>query len=101
MRTAVAAVFAAGLTFGLATPKAVADDRAHCQREIEKAESRVDHAIARNGEHSREADDRRRELNAERQRCWEKYHGWWNGHAHRWEAEHNWDHDDHHDNDHH
>jgi hypothetical protein len=29
-------------------------------------------------------------LNAERERCWNKYHEWWNGREHRWETEHNW-----------
>jgi hypothetical protein len=101
IRLATAAVFAVALTCSVAAPKAHADDgRAHCQRAIEKAESRLDHAIARNGEHSREAEDRRRDLNAQRQRCWEQYHGWWNGHDRRWETEQNWDRDDHHD-DHH
>jgi hypothetical protein len=30
-------------------------------------------------------------LNAERQRCWDAYHQWWNGKDHRWETEHSWD----------
>jgi hypothetical protein len=79
------------LLFVAAAPQARADDRSHCQHAIEKAESRLDHAIAHNGDHSREADDRRRELNAERQRCWEAYHQWWNGKEHRWETERTWD----------
>ena len=66
---------------------------------IEKAEARLDRAIHNRGEHSREADERRRELHAERERCWNQHHQWWNGKEHRWETEHNWDHD--HDNDHH
>ena len=55
----------------------------------------LDKAIAHNGERSREAEDRRRDLNAERQRCWDEHHQWWNGKEHRWETEQNWDHDHH------
>jgi hypothetical protein len=99
-RTTVAAVV---LSFGLllaTAPQMRADDRSKCQHAIERAESRLDQAVSRNGEHSRQADDRRRDLNAERERCWGQYHQWWNGKEHRWETEHNWD-DDHHDMDRH
>jgi hypothetical protein len=94
-KTVAAAVMAAALMFFMAVPRAHADDRSHCQHAIEKAESRLDKAIHDNGEHSREAQDRRRDLNAERQRCWEQYHQWWNGKEHRWETEQNWDNDHH------
>ena len=80
------------LLFVAAAPRAHADDRSHCQHAIEKAEARLDKAIHDKGEHSRDAEDRRRDLNAERQRCWDQYHQWWNGHDHRWETEQNWDH---------
>ncbi len=93
-KISAAVVAAVALTFFVAAPPAPADDgRSHCQRAVEKAESRLDHAIAHNGERSREADDRRRDLNAERARCWDRYHQWWNGHDHRWETEHSWDRD--------
>jgi Ni/Co efflux regulator RcnB len=92
-KTFAAIAMAVALIIFVATPNAHADDRSHCQHAIEKAESRLDHAIAHNGEHSREAEDRRRDLNAERQRCWDQYHQWWNGHEHRWETEQNWDND--------
>ncbi len=87
---AVAAVMAVAFMLFVTAPKAHADDRSHCQHAVEKAESRLDQAIAHNGEHSRQAEDRRRELNAERERCWGAYHQWWNGRDHRWETEHNW-----------
>ena len=96
--SAIAAVVAGALfLFVAAAPKAHDDDRSHCQHAVEKAEARLDKAVHDNGEHSREADDRRRDLNAERERCWSAYHQWWNGKEHRWETEHNWDNDmDHH-----
>ena len=106
----MAALIAGALWFFVAVPSAHADndDRRRCQHTIEKAESRLDRAIEKRGEHSREAEDRRRDLNAERERCWNQYHQWWNGRDHRWETEHwdqdrrDYDHrDDHHDNDQH
>jgi hypothetical protein len=81
----------------LSAPHVHADERDKCRHAIEKAEAKLDKAIRNKGEHSREADDRRRDLNAERERCWGAYHAWWNGKDNRWETEHNWD-NDHHDN---
>jgi hypothetical protein len=90
-KTAAAVVMAGALLFFVsAAPQARADDHSKCQHAIEKAEARLDKAIHDKGEHSPEADARRRDLNAERQSCWDKYHGWWNGKDHRWETEHNW-----------
>ncbi|HUB02247.1 MAG TPA: hypothetical protein VL983_06160 [Terriglobales bacterium] len=87
----VASVAALAFLLFVAAPRAHADDRDKCQHAIEKAEARLDKAIRDHGDHSHEADDRRRDLNAERERCWNAYHQWWNGKDHRWETEHNWD----------
>ncbi|HEY6767864.1 MAG TPA: hypothetical protein VI386_24180 [Candidatus Sulfotelmatobacter sp.] len=88
----MAVTFVAGaLLFFVSTPRAHADDREHCQHAIEKAEMRLDHAIQKTGERSRQTEERRRDLYAERERCWGRYHQWWNGKEHRWETEHNWD----------
>jgi hypothetical protein len=104
-KMAVTAIVAGALGFFVAAPRAHADDdRGKCQHAVEKAEGRLDRAVQKNGEHSHEAEERRRDLNSERERCWNQYHQWWNGRDHRWETEHNWDqdhHDDHHDNDQH
>jgi hypothetical protein len=94
-KTAAATVMGAALMFFVAAPRVHADDRSKCQHAVEKAEANLDRAVAHNGERSREAEDRRRDLNAERQRCWEAHHQWWNGKEHRWETEQNWDHDHH------
>jgi len=93
-----AALVAGALSLFVAVaPQARADDRSKCQHAVEKAEARFDRAVQEKGERSREAEDRRRDLNAERERCWGQYHQWWNGKEHRWETEHNWDADhDHH-----
>jgi hypothetical protein len=98
-KTAVAAVVAGALLLFVAAPRVQGDERDKCRHPIEKAEARLDRAIRNRGEHSREAEDRRRDLYAERERCWNQHHQWWNGKDHRWETEHNWEHD--HDNDHH
>jgi len=71
--------------------RADADDHGKCQRNIEKAEARLDSAVRKHGERSHEADERRRDLNAERDRCWSRYHGWWDGHDHRWHTDRDWD----------
>ncbi len=85
---AIVAITAVAILLFTATPRVHADDRAHCQHAIEKAEANLDRAIHAHGERSPQADTRRRELNEERQHCWDKYHQWWNGKDHRWETEH-------------
>lgn len=92
-KSAVVAVITGALCmFVAAAPPAHADDRSKCQHAVEKAEANLDRAIHDHGDHSPQAEDRRRDLNAERQHCWDKYHQWWNGKDHRWETEQNWDH---------
>jgi hypothetical protein len=80
-------------------PKAYAEpDHGKCQRDIERKEVKLDQAIRKHGERSHQADQRRRDLNAERERCWNSYHGWWNGHDHQWHTDRDWEdrHDDRH-----
>ena len=97
----VAVMTALGTAMFVTVPRSYADDHAKCQRQIEKAESRLDQAIHKHGEHSRQAEERRRDLSAERERCWSAYHGWWDGHEKKWHEAHDWDHDqDHHDDQH-
>lgn len=92
-KSAVVAVITGALfMFVASAPPAHADDRSRCQHAVEKAEANLDRAIHEHGDHSPQADARRRDLNAERQHCWDKYHQWWNGRDHRWETEQNWDH---------
>ena len=92
-KTAVASVVAGALLLFVAVaPRAYSETKQEkCQHAIEKAEARLDRAIHDKGEHSRDADDRRRDLNAERQHCWDENHQWWNGRDHRWVTEHNWE----------
>ena len=89
----LAATTALGTAMSVTLP-ASADERAKCQHKIESAELKLDQAIRKHGERSHQAEDRRRDLNAERERCWKAYHGWWDGHEHRWHDARDWD--DHH-----
>jgi hypothetical protein len=93
-QAALAIIASCMLLLLVATPKIHADDRDKCQHAIDKAEAKLDEAIRKHGDHSHEADERRRDLNAERERCWNEYHQWWNGKEHRWETEHNWNDND-------
>jgi hypothetical protein len=90
-KSTVASALAVALLLFVAAPLMHADNRERCQHAIEKAEARLDRAIHDHGEHSHAADDRRRDLNAEREHCWNENHQWWNGRDHRWETEHNWE----------
>jgi hypothetical protein len=90
---------ALGMSLLVAVPQSYADDHSRCQRDIERREMKLDEAIRKHGERSHQADQRRRDLAAERERCWSRYHGWWNGHEHRWHEDRDWDRD--HDRDDH
>lgn len=104
--TSAMGVASAMLLFAVSVPRAHADpdDRKKCEHQIEKAESRLDQAIRKHGPRSEEANERRRDLSAERDRCWNENHGWWDGRAHQWHDQRDWDRDDHdrddHDHDH-
>lgn len=101
-RLAVSAIMTAALIAAtlLTVPRSYADDdHAECRRHIERAESRLDEAIRKHGERSHQAEDRRRELHEQRERCWNQYHGWWEGHERRWHEDRDWDRD--HDRDEH
>jgi hypothetical protein len=83
---------ALGTAMFVSVPQVYADDHAKCQRGIERREMKLDEAIRKHGERSHQADQRRRDLNAERERCFSRYHGWWDGHEHRWHEDREWDH---------
>jgi hypothetical protein len=82
---------ALGTAMLVTVPPAYADDHAKCQRQVERAESKLDQAIRKHGERSPQAEQQRRDLNAERERCWNAYHGWWNGHDHQWHTDRDWE----------
>lgn len=86
---------AAAMLFLTATPGAKAETfEERCQRRIQHAEHELHEAVERHGRHSRKADHERRELRAERERCWREHHQWWDEHEHRWRTD-RWDDRDH------
>ena len=89
-QTILGALLGASLLAGTALP-AHADQDERCRRDIQKAEQNLDKAIRKHGEHSHQAEQRRRDLNAERERCWNAYHGWRNGHDHQWHTDRDWE----------
>jgi len=97
-KAAIAAALLSVLLLFAAVPPSHADERERCQQRIERAEARLDQAIRKHGEYSHQANDRRRDLTAERERCWRESHAWWDAHAHQWHSERDWDSDHDHDN---
>jgi hypothetical protein len=72
-KTILCAMLAMSLLAGLATPaRADRDDK--CRRDIQKAEENLDKAVHKHGEHSRQAEDRRHQLEAVRERCHARDH---------------------------
>jgi hypothetical protein len=70
-----------------------ADDS--CQRETIKIDHNLHDAITKHGPDSKEAAHWRSELAAQRERCWNSEHKWWDEDAHRWHTDHDWDEHDH------
>ena len=67
-QTILGALLGASLLAGTALP-AQAEQDERCRRDIQKAEQNLDKAIRKHGEHSRQAEDRRRQLDEARERC--------------------------------
>jgi len=67
--TLLAAVFGAFLLVGSVAPALARDRDDECRERIHKAEARLRHEIERHGEHSRQAEKRRHELERARERC--------------------------------
>ena len=96
--TAASLFSAAALTAALlftAVPPLQAENYEHCQRRIVHADHELHLAIERHGRHSPQADRKRVELHAARERCWSENHRWWDADAHRWHTERDWDEHDH------
>ena len=77
VKTLAVAVVLNVVALVVAVPRAHADDRANCQRGIERAESKLNEEVREHGWNSRQANNRRAELNAERERCWNQHRAWW------------------------
>jgi hypothetical protein len=68
LQTALSALLGVSLLAGTATP-AHADNDDRCRRDVHKAEERLEKAVHRYGEHSRQAETRRHQLQEVRERC--------------------------------
>ena len=67
--TLLAAVFGAFLLVGGVAPTLAGDRDHECRERIHKAEAKLRREIDRHGEHSRQAEKRRHELERARERC--------------------------------
>jgi hypothetical protein len=82
-------------------PSASARDyKANCRQRVEKAEFKLDQSIRAHGANSHQAQQRRQQLRAERERCWNREHSWWDGRGQSWHNDRDWDRYDN-DHDHH
>jgi hypothetical protein len=84
-------VVGVGLLCFTTVPRAHADSEAACQHRIEKANVKLHDAIDHHGPSSSEADHARHDLQAEREKCWNEHHKWWDADAHRWHDQQDWD----------
>jgi hypothetical protein len=92
-RMALAGAVLAGLLALAGAPRAMADN--DCQRRIEKVDHKLHEAIERHGYESKQAAHWRYALREERERCWNRYHRWWDEDGHRWHNDRDWDDHDH------
>jgi hypothetical protein len=67
-RMVIAALMIAGF-FGSVIPTTQAFAESRCERRIHEAEAKLQDAIARHGEHSRQAEKRRHDLEETRRHC--------------------------------
>ena len=67
-KTTVAAVLGGVLLIGAALP-VMADERRDCEKRVHKAEQNLQHEIDRHGEHGKNVERRRRELEQQRESC--------------------------------
>ena len=73
VRTLFCAILGVSLLAGVATPaRADRDDK--CRRDIHKAEENLEKAVRKHGEHSRQAEERRHQLEEVRERCHARDH---------------------------
>ena len=96
-RLTLAAAAMGGLLAFAGAPRARADD--DCQRRVAKADHKLHEAVEHHGWNSNQAEHWRHELREARERCWNRYHRWWDEDGHRWHNDRDWDDHDH-DHDH-
>jgi len=90
-KTLVAAAMLSVLLAFVAVPRSQADDRGKCQHSAERAQAKLNDAIARYGGNSQQAINRWHQLNAVREQCWNQYHAWYSPTDRQWHNERNWE----------
>lgn len=65
----IAALITFGFIAGTVPGRALDRDDEKCERRVHKAEENLEKAIRRHGEHSRQAEQRRHDLEEARERC--------------------------------
>ena len=93
-KTVLATVALGGFLLLAGTPRAIADND-QCQHRIAKADHKLHEAGEHHGWHSKQAERARQELHEARERCWSRYHRWWDEDGHRWHTDRDWDDHDH------
>jgi hypothetical protein len=88
--TVVAAVLSGFLLFA-GTPTVQASEESDCRERIVKADHRLHEEATKHGWDSPQAAEKRRDLTAARERCWEHGHRWWDEDGQRWHTERDWD----------
>ncbi len=83
-----------GSTILLSAPKSRAADE-DCQKRIVRIDHEIHKAAEKHGWDSPEVREKRRDLVAAREWCWEHGHRWWDEDAQRWHTERDWDEHDH------
>jgi uncharacterized protein YndB with AHSA1/START domain/uncharacterized membrane-anchored protein YhcB (DUF1043 family) len=84
-RSMLAASVIAVLMLFIGAPRAHGDDQfSKCQRDTQKAEAKLDKAVAEHGKHSHEAAERIEDLRKQRESCYEHIHQWWDGREQKW-----------------
>lgn len=91
VRSAITALALGVVLMFVAVPSSQADSRAKCHQRIEKAEYKLNEAVRRHGVRSPQAENWRRALINERERCWREHHGWWDAQERRWHTERDWE----------
>ena len=97
MSAAITTALGGSMLMSVPRAYADADDHRECQEKVERAEAKLDKAVRKHGERSHQAQEQREHLRDARQDCWNRYHGWWEGHEKRWHTDRDWD--DRHDHD--
>jgi hypothetical protein len=92
-KTLLAAATLAGSLLLFGVPQTRADE--DCQKRIIRIDHELHKAAEKHGWDSPQAAEKRRDLVAAREWCWEHGHRWWDEDAQKWHSERDWDEHDH------